>query len=80
MTVTQVTHRTTRRRSERFTLPDDSRWLLELPEAQPVIARIGAAVDPDMPDRLEHVMRVAAICVRAKRNPANAYARATLPC
>lgn len=74
----EVTHRATRRRSERFSLPADDMHLLEQPEAQPIIARIGAAVDADDPHRMEHVLRIAAIVVRAKRHPRNPYARATL--
>lgn len=50
----------------------------ELPEAQPIIARLGAAVDPDYPDRMEHVLRVASIVIAAKRCPTNAYAEPTL--
>jgi hypothetical protein len=48
------------------------------PDAQPIIARLGAAVDPDYPNRMVHVLRVAAIVIQAKRNPTNAYAKATL--
>lgn len=59
-----------------FPLGDDS--VLDLPQAQPVIARIAAAVDPDYPDRFEHIKRVATIAVRAKLNPTNSYARPTL--
>lgn len=59
-----------------FPSGDDN--VLDLPEAQPVIARIAAAVDPDYPQRMEHICRVAAIAVRAKLKPSNAYARPTL--
>lgn len=52
--------------------------LLETPEAQPVIARIGASVDPDYPGRMAHVLRVASIAVRAKKQPNNAFAEPTL--
>ena len=52
--------------------------LLQIPQAQPVIARIAAAVDPDYPDRLNHVKRVATVAVRAKLQPANPFAKATL--
>jgi hypothetical protein len=52
--------------------------ILDLPEAQPVIARIAAATDPDYPHRMEHVRRVATIAVKAKLAPSNSFARATL--
>lgn len=52
--------------------------LLDLPEAQPIIARLGAATDEGYPDRLSHVLRVACCVVRAKRHPTNSFARATL--
>lgn len=56
----------------------EDRALLELPEAQPIIARLGGAVDPGYPHRLNHVIRVACAVIRAKRNPMNKFARATL--
>jgi hypothetical protein len=44
--------------------------LLELPEAQPIIKRIGEAVSADYPLRMEHVLRVATIATAAKRRAA----------
>lgn len=52
--------------------------LLALPEAQPVIARIAASVDPDYGDRAAHIKRVATLAIRAKLTPTNNYARPTL--
>lgn len=52
--------------------------LLTCPEAQPIIARLGASVDPEFPHRIDHVRRVACCVLRAKRNPSNVYARPTL--
>jgi hypothetical protein len=52
--------------------------VLALPEAQEIIRRIGAAVDPDYPHRADHVKWVAAVVVKAKMQPTNAYARPTL--
>lgn len=72
--MTEVRH--SRHRSGFPTAVDDS--LAGSPEAQPIIARLGASVDPDYPHRMEHVLRVAAIVLAAKRNPNNAYAKATL--
>lgn len=62
--------------SRRVPAGDDN--LLALPQAQPVIKRIAASVDPDYPRRTEHIERVATICIRAKLNPNNAFARPTL--
>jgi hypothetical protein len=78
--VTEVLHRT---RGHAKTRPprqkrSETKDLLELPEAQPVIARIAASVDPDYPNRMEHIEFVAAVVIAAKRNPSNAYARPTL--
>jgi hypothetical protein len=53
--------------------------VLALPEAQEIIRRIGTAVDPDYPHRADHVKWVAAVAVKAKMQPTNAYAKATLP-
>jgi hypothetical protein len=53
--------------------------VLALPEAQEIIRRIGTAVDPDYPHRADHVKWVAAVVVKAKMQPTNAYAKATLP-
>lgn len=62
-----------------FPVPDESlRHILELADAQPVIARIAANVDPDYPRRLEHVELVATVAMRAKVRPANAFAKATV--
>lgn len=52
--------------------------LLDLPEAQPVIARIAANIPEDYPRRMEQVLRVAAIAVAAKKRPTNEYAEPTL--
>lgn len=52
--------------------------LLDHPTSQPVLARIAANVDPDYPRRKAHIEMVALVVLRAKRNPTNAYARATL--
>ena len=62
----------------RHGIPAGDDALLELPEAQPVIRRIAAAVDPDYPQRWEHIKRVATIAVRAKLHPTNAYAQPTI--
>jgi len=52
--------------------------LLELPEAQPIIKRIGEAVPAEYPLRMAHVLRVATIAVTAKLKPSNPHAGATL--
>jgi hypothetical protein len=52
--------------------------LLELPEAQPIIKRIGESVPSTYPHRMAHVLRVAAIAVAAKQVPTNPFAVATL--
>lgn len=52
--------------------------LLEEPEAQPIIARLGAQVEAGYPHRIDHVRRIACCVVRAKRNPTNSFAKATL--
>jgi hypothetical protein len=59
--------------------PQNLDEVLALPEAQEIIRRIGAAVDPDYPHRADHVKWVAAVVVKAKMQPTNAYAKATLP-
>lgn len=56
----------------------DERLLLDLPEAQPIIARIAANVDPTFPRRRAHIESVATVVIRAKKRPNNAYARPTL--
>lgn len=71
-----VRHRSRGQAKQRPARADAS--LLLLPEAQDVIARIAAAVDPDFPGRLEHIERVAAVAVAAKKAPRNPYAAATL--
>lgn len=62
----------------RHGIPAGDDALLELPEAQPIIKRIAASVDPDYPQRWEHIRRVATIAIRAKANPTNSFARPTL--
>jgi len=52
--------------------------LLELPCAQPIIARIAASVPVDYPRRMEQVLLVSAIAVAAKLKPGNPFAEATL--
>lgn len=52
--------------------------LLNLPEAQPIIKRIGENVDADYPGRMEHVRLIAATVIRAKQLPTSPYAKATL--
>lgn len=54
--------------------------VLDLPEAQPVIARLLATVGEfnAIDDIRAHVLRVAADAVKAKRHPRNPYAGATL--
>jgi hypothetical protein len=52
--------------------------LLDLPFAQPIIKRIGEAVPAAYPGRMEHVLRVASIAVRAQMAPRNRFAEATL--
>ncbi len=52
--------------------------LLDLPEAQAVIKRIGEAVPSTYPRRMEHVLHVAAVAMAAKRIPTNPFAEATL--
>lgn len=48
-------------------------------QAQPIIARLGAAICTDsVIDIDDHVLRVAAVALRAKQRPFNAYARPTL--
>lgn len=59
--------------------PADFGALLDHPEAQPLIARLGAQVSEfSTVDRVEHVCRIAAVVLRAKRAPLNQYAKATL--
>lgn len=49
------------------------------PDAQPILARIGASICPFSPiDKTDHAVRVAAVALAAKRTPTNAYAKATL--
>jgi hypothetical protein len=62
----------------RHGLPAGDMALLGLPAAQPVLARIAAATDPEYPYRTEHILRVATIAVQAKLRPSNAYAKPTL--
>ncbi len=64
--------------TRRYGLTDADLRLLEQPDSQPVIARIGTAVDPAYPRRMQHVLVVASVAIRAKRHPSNAYAEATL--
>lgn len=48
-------------------------------EAQPIIARLLSACYQDSAIDVEtHVLRIAAIALRAKRRPFNKYAEATL--
>jgi hypothetical protein len=79
--VSEVLHRSHGHLKRRVPMPAtglDVEALLALPVAQPIIARIGAATDPDYPERAEHVARVAAVAVKAKLSPTNPYARPTL--
>jgi hypothetical protein len=62
----------------RHGLPAGDPALLALPAAQPIIARVAAATDPEYPHRFEHILRVASIAVQAKLRPSNAFAKATL--
>lgn len=55
--------------------------VLDLPEAQPVIRRLLEATGDGHARRFDvetHVLRVAADAIRARKNPRNNYARATL--
>lgn len=76
--MTEVLHRSRGRTAPPAPHRRETDDLLELPEAQPIIARIAASVDPDYPNRMEHVKFIAAVVVAAKRNPSNAHARTTL--
>lgn len=78
--MTDVAHRTRGHAKRRLPKPErlDMEALLGLPQAQEIIRRIGEATDPDYPNRAEHVAHVAAVVVRAKMCPNNAYAKATL--
>lgn len=52
--------------------------LVDAPEAQPLIRRLGEQVCPFSPiDRHAHVLMVAQVALHAKRHPNNAYARPT---
>lgn len=74
-----VRHRSHGQPKTRLPHPSDTEAaLLELPEAQPIIRRIAANVDPDYPARLQHIAHIAAVAVNAKRHPSNAYAQPTL--
>lgn len=73
MSVIEVRHDRHRRR-----VPWPDEHLLALPEAQPVIARIAAAVPVECPRWMEQVRLAATIAVKAKMHPSNPYARATL--
>lgn len=63
---------------ERAGLTEEDLWLLDRPEAQPIIARIGAVVDAEYPHRVDHALRVACVAIRAKRHPSNKFAEPTL--
>jgi hypothetical protein len=59
-------------------IPIASLLLLELPEAQPIIKRIGENIPASYPRRMDQVLHIAAVAVAAKKNPCNPYAGATL--
>lgn len=62
----------------RHGIPAADLVLLDLPEAQAIIKRIGEAMPADYPLRMEHVLRTASIAVAAKLKPRNRFAEATL--
>lgn len=76
MSLTELRHDRRRRRSPQ--LDEALLALLALPSAQPVIARIAAAVPLDCPRRMDQVLLAASIAIAAKLRPANPYAKATL--
>lgn len=64
------------RSRRRLSLAD--RALLQLPEAQPILARVDAATDREFLDRADHVHRITCLVIRSKRNPSNKFATPTL--
>lgn len=47
--------------------------MLETPEAQPILARVGAAIDPDYPDRIEHARNVTLVVLKARQSGRNVH-------
>lgn len=43
--------------------------LLDTPEAQPILARVGAAIDPDYPHRMEHAKQVTLVVLAVRHKP-----------
>jgi hypothetical protein len=59
----------------RHGMPVADLLLLDLPFAQPIIKRIGEAVSSSYPLRMEHVLRISSIAVKAKMAPRPLAAR-----